>query len=244
MLPRPFAPLPMFRTLANLALLTGLALAVPACHPHARAPLSTLNVAPDLDDPERDEWQMPHAIVDALEIKPGMRVVDLGAGTGYMMPFLGPAVGPEGKVYAVEIQQDFLAMLRVRAHHEQLPQVEVVQDTATTLPLPEKVDRVLLLDTYRELEEPMAMLRAIRAALKPGGLVVVVDTRPDPLVEGPPPEQRVAPGSVEAEARGAGLTVIADSTYLPRQYLLVLADADHAAQLPSTSTPTSTSPAP
>ena len=128
-------------------------------------------------------------------------------------------------------------MLRYRTHHEQLANVEVVEDTATSLNLTEKVDRILLLNTYRQLEEPLAMLKAIRAALKPGGLVVIVDARPDPLVDGPPPEQRLSPTTVEAEARGAGLTVIADSTHLPRDYLLVLADQSDAVPMPSTPTP-------
>ena len=209
-----------------------------ACTPHARAPLSDITAAHELDAPDRDEWQMPHAIVQALEIKPGMTVVDLGAGTGYMLPFLSEAVGPTGKVYALEIQKDFATKLRYRTHHEQLANVEVVEDTATSLNLAGKVDRVLLLNTYRQLDEPIAMLKAVRAALNPGGLVVIVDARPDPKVEGPPPEQRVSPTSVEAEARGAGLAVIADSTHLPRDYLLVLADEDEAAKLPPASTPT------
>ncbi len=220
-----------------LPMILALPLAV-ACTPHARAPLSDLNAAHEFDAPDRDEWQMPHAIVQALEIKPGMKVVDLGSGTGYMLPFLAEAAGADGKVYAVEIQKDFATMLRFRTHHEQLANVEVIENTVSTLGPTEKVDRVLLLNTYRQLEEPIAMLKAIRAALKPGGLVVIVDVRPDPRVEGPPPEQRVSPNSVEAEARGAGLTVIADSTFLPRDYLLVLADKDEAAKLPPAITPT------
>ncbi len=208
------------------------------CAARQPAPLSDINHAHEWDAPDRDEWQLPHAIVQALEIKPGQKVVDLGAGTGYMLPFLAEAVGPEGKVYALEVQKDFATMLRFRTHHEQLNNVEVVEDTATSLNLTEKVDRVLLLNTYRQLEQPIAMLKAIRASLKPGGLIVIVDVRPDPHVEGPPPEQRLHPSTVEAEARGAGLTVIADSTHLPRDYLLVLADEEEAAKLPATSTPT------
>ena len=219
------------------ALCLALSLAT-ACTPHARAPLSDLTTAHEWDAPDRDEWQMPHAIVQALEIKPGMKVVDLGAGTGYMLPFRSEAVGPEGKVYAVEIQKDFATMLRFRTHHEQLANVEVIEDTAISMTLTEKVDRVLLLNTYRQLEQPIAMMKAVRAALNPGGLVVIVDVRPDPRVEGPPPEQRLSPNTVEAEARGAGLTVIADSTHLPRDYLLVLADAEEAAKLPPSATPT------
>lgn len=210
-----------------------------ACTPlRTHAPLSDLTGAHELDAPDRDQWQMPHTIVHAMEIKPGMKVVDLGAGTGYMLPFLSEAVGPTGKVYAVEIQKDFATMLRYRVHHEQLGNVEVIEDAAATLSLPTKVDRLLLLHTYRELEQPIAMLKAIHAALNPGGLVVIVDARPDKLVEGPPPEQRVSPGTVEAEARGAEFTVIADLTVLPRDYLLVLADEDEAARMPPSSTPT------
>ena len=186
-----------------LPLFLALPLAV-ACTPHARAPLADINNAHEFDAPDRDEWQRPHAIVEALEIKPGMKVVDLGAGTGYMLPFLSEAAGAEGKVYAVEIQRDFATMLRYRVHHEQLANVDVVENSAASLGLTEKVDRVLLLNTYRQLEQPIAMLKAIRASLKPGGLIVIVDVRPDPRVEGPPPEQRLHPETVEAEARGAG----------------------------------------
>lgn len=218
---------------ARLPLLLVLTAALAAaCGSHARAPLSDLTLAHEFDAPDRDDWQMPHAIVQALELQPGMSVVDLGAGTGYMLPFLSQAVGADGKVIAVEVQADFLSMLRVRAHHEQLPNITVLEDTATSLPLTEKVDRVLLLDTYRELEQPVAMLRAVRAALRPGGRVVIVDARPEPQIEGPPPEQRLSAQTVEAEARGAGLAVIADSDHLPRQYLLVLADESEAAKLP------------
>ncbi len=219
-----------------LPLFFALPLAV-ACAPRVHAPLSDINTAHEWDAPDRDEWQLPHAIVQALEIKPGMKVVDLGAGTGYMLPLLSEAVGPQGKVLAVEIQKDFATMLRFRIDHEQLANVEVVEDTATSLGLTEKVDRVLLLHSYRQMEQPIAMLKAIRAALKPGGLVVLVDARPDPRIEGPSPEQRLSPSTVEAEARGAGLEVIADSTHLPRDYLLVLADEDEAAKLPHAVTP-------
>ena len=219
-----------------LTLILVLPMAV-ACAARPHAPLADINHAHEWDAPDRDEWQMPHAIVQALEIKPGQKVVDLGAGTGYMLPFLSEAVGAEGKVYALEVQKDFATMLRFRTHHEQLGNVEVIEDTATSLNLPGKVDRVLLLNTYRQLEHPVEVLKAIRAALNPGGLIVIVDVRPDPRVEGPPPEQRLHPDTVEAEARGAGLTVIADSTHLPRDYLLVLADEVEAAKLPSVNTP-------
>lgn len=209
-----------------------------ACTPHARAQLTDPSLAHELEAPDRDQWQLPHAIVQALEIQPGQRVVDLGAGTGYMLPFLNEAVGPTGKVYAVEVQKDFISALKLRVHHEQLAQVEVLEDTQTALPLPEKVDRVLLLDTYRELEEPIAMLRAVRQSLKPGGLVVIVDARPDPGVEGPPPDQRLSAHTVEDEARGAGLTVVAESEHLPRQFLLVLAETGDAARMAAGVTPT------
>ena len=92
-------------------------------------------MAHELDDPGRDEWQNPHWLIQWLELKPGMTVVDLGAGTGYMLPFLADAVGPGGKVYAAEIQDDFVALLKQRIHQEQLGNTEVIKTTVNTLPV-------------------------------------------------------------------------------------------------------------
>ncbi len=197
-----------------------------ACASRRPARLFSPASAAKLDAPERDSWQKPQVLIDTLRIRAGMTVVDLGAGSGYLMPWLSRAVGPSGRVYAVEIQPEFVQMLKKRVETEKLDNVTVVQSTAVDVPLDELADRVVLLDTYRELEEPVAMLKTIKTLLKPTGRLVVVDTRPEEAIPGPPLSERVEVETVEAEARGAGFVATLQFDVLPRQYCLVFVNAE------------------
>lgn len=199
--------------------------------PRKAAPLTPLQAAASFDDPARDRWQKPDVLVRTMRIEPGMKVVDLGAGTGYLLPHLSRAVGPTGKVYAVEIQPGFVELLKKRVAAEKLSNVVVLQSTAQDLPLGELVDRVVLLDTYRELQDPLAMLAALKGRLQATGRLFVIDARPDPpapgpQLPGPPPEQRVSEETVEAEARGAGLVASLRFDVLERQYVMMFVNAE------------------
>lgn len=164
----------------RIALLTGL-VAVACCAQVAKEANSgyktvegRASVAATLVDPSRDARQKPKELVDALALKPGMTAVDLGTGAGYMLPFLSPAVGPSGRVIAEDIQTDFLDKARDRA--KGLGNVEFVLGSETDPKLPlGAADLILVLDAYHHFDYPEKMLASLRASLKPGGRLAIVE---------------------------------------------------------------------
>ena len=111
-----------------------------------------------------------------LGLRPGMAVADVGAGTGLFMEELAHGVGSTGTVYAVDLAPAFVEHLRQRAAEHELKQVQVVQCTDRSIELPSgSIDVALVCDTYHHFEYPTLTLASIATALKPGGLLVVVD---------------------------------------------------------------------
>ncbi len=117
-----------------------------------------------------------HEIFDLLELRDGMSVGDIGAGTGLFLEPMANAVGPEGAVYPVEISTKFVEHLRARAEEMKLPWIEPVlcDERSVCLP-PESIDVAFVCDTYHHFEYPESTLASIRAALRPGGRLVIVD---------------------------------------------------------------------
>ncbi len=133
-------------------------------------------VANGLANPERDNVQKPGQLVKDMGVRPGMTVADIGTGIGYMLPFLSRAVGPEGKVIAEDIFDDFLEGARQRAESGKLANVAFVKGSATDPNLPEgQLDMALALDVYHHFDYPEKMLAAIHKALKPEGRLVIVE---------------------------------------------------------------------
>jgi SAM-dependent methyltransferase len=129
-----------------------------------------------LESERREVTAEREAIVAALELREGMVVADLGAGTGLFLAALSRALGPSGKLFALDIVPDFVAHLRERVASEGLVNVEVVEVTATDPMLaPDSVDLVFLCDVYHHLEYPSVVLPRLRAALRSGGKLVIVD---------------------------------------------------------------------
>ena len=115
-------------------------------------------------------------IVEALALSPGMTVADIGAGTGLFLPAFHREVGPEGRVYAVDISPKFLEHLRERAEREDLARVEVVKALEDSVELPAaSVDVAFVCDTYHHFEYPRSTLDSLYAAIRPGGSLMVVD---------------------------------------------------------------------
>ena len=172
------------------------------------------------DDPERDAWQRPADVVAAMAIAPGMTVADVGAGTGYFEPYLSRAVGPEGKVVAVDIEPDMVRWLAERAKREGLANVEVVRGAAADPNLPSgSIDRVLVVDTWHHLDDRGAYAKKLAASLRPGGVVIVVDfTKESP--HGPPPKARLAAEEVTADLAQAGLATRPLAVGLPHQFVI------------------------
>jgi SAM-dependent methyltransferase len=171
------------------------------------------------DDPERDAWQKPHAVIDALALKPDAVVADLGAGTGYFAARLANML-PKATVYAVDLEPDMVKYLGERAKREGLANLRPVQAAAGEARLPAKVDLVLLVDVYHHIEARERYFRALAASLRPGARVAVIDFRLD-SPEGPPKAARIAPEQVKAELSRAGYVLAEEHAFLPRQYFLV-----------------------
>jgi predicted methyltransferase len=175
------------------------------------------------DDPERDAWQKPHAVIQALALKPDARVADLGAGTGYFSARLANML-QKGLVYAVDIEPDMVRFLSERAKREGLRNMVAVAGIPDNPRLPEKVDLILLVDVYHHIEDRARYFRRLSASLRPGGRIAVIDFTLD-SPEGPPRAARVAPEKVKAEMQAAGHVLAAEHRFLPYQYFLVFRPA-------------------
>ncbi|MEX2241877.1 MAG: class I SAM-dependent methyltransferase [Burkholderiales bacterium] len=175
------------------------------------------------DDPERDAWQKPHELIQALALQPDARIADLGAGTGYFAARLANML-PRGRVYAVDIEPDMVRYLEARAEREGLGNMLALEGKADDPRLPAKVDMILLVDVYHHIEDRARYFRRLRLSLRPGGRVAIIDFKLD-SPEGPPRAARIAPETVKAEMNAAGYAAAAEHSFLPYQYFLVFRPA-------------------
>ena len=126
----------------------------------------------------RDGWQLPERVIEVLQPEPGDVVADIGSGEGYFLPWLSAAVGPTGKVYAVEVDEQLVKDLEERVETEGLSNVEVIHGTFEDPRLPDgSVDLVLTCNTYHHIEDRSAYFARLRTDLKPDGRVVHIDPR-------------------------------------------------------------------
>ena len=180
-----------------------------------------------LEGPDRDQWQRPEQIMDALGIADGAVVADLGAGGGWFTIRLARRVGPNGLVYAEDVQPEMIAVIGRRVQREGLSNVRTVLGTANDPRLPRGLDAVLIVGAYHEMEDPadpraiVELLKNVERSLKPQGRVGIVDFNPGGGGPGPAPEERVAPAAAIKAAAEAGLQLIAQEAVLPFQFLLV-----------------------
>jgi predicted methyltransferase len=163
-------------------------------------------------------------IVDAIGLEPGMNVADVGAGTGLFEPLLSLLVGPAGRVRAVDIAPLFVEHLRQRALADALGNVEasLCTETATGLP-PASADVVFLCDVYHHFVQPARNLESIRATLKPGGRLVIVDFEKEPgrSSDFVLHHVRASKATVRAEVEAAGFALEREEKILAENYFLV-----------------------
>jgi ubiquinone/menaquinone biosynthesis C-methylase UbiE len=176
------------------------------------------------DDPRRDTWQKPAEVVGALDLKTGMAVADLGAGTGYFLRYLSAAVGETGTVFAVEVEPNLLVHIRKRCEEESTRNVvpTLASPDNPRLP-PRRVDLVLIADTYHHINDRLVYLRRLADVLTQGGRVAIVDWFKRELPEGPPPSHKLSRQHVLDEMRAADYELIEEPTFLPYQYFLIFA---------------------
>jgi len=175
-----------------------------------------------LERPEREEEEKPTVMVEALKLKPGDAVADIGAGTGYLSWRLAQKVGEKGVVYAVEIQQEMLDLLGAKMAGRKVTNVKPVLGTITDPKLPAgAVDLVIMVDVYHEFDHPYEMMQAICRSLKPGGRVVFVEYRgEDPTV---PIKlvHKMTEAQVRKEAAVHPLEWVETIKTLPRQHIII-----------------------
>ncbi len=170
----------------------------------------------------RAELEKPEMVIEAMEIREGMTVAEIGAGTGFFSRRLAKAVGPSGKVYAEDIQPEMLDLLKQNSAKEEIGNVIPILGTETDPKLPGKVDRILLVDVYHEFQKPEPMLAAMRDSLAPGGTVILVEYR----LEGETAshiniKHRMSVDQVLAEWTGAGFLLLNQIETLPSQHLFI-----------------------
>jgi predicted methyltransferase len=183
-----------------------------------------------LESPDREVWQKPDQIMDALGIADGSVVADLGAGDGWFSIRLSHRVGPNGRVWAEDIQPAMVSAIERTIARENLRNVRPLLGAPNDPRLPAGIDAVVMIDVYRELDippaDPVKLLSNVAKTLAPGGRIGVVDFNPGAGGPGPAPDERIDPEQVIAAAMAAGLRLIAHDPHVnPFQFLLVFGRA-------------------
>jgi SAM-dependent methyltransferase len=175
------------------------------------------------DDPQRDAWQKPRQVIQALQLDADAVVADIGAGTGYFAVRLARMV-PKGKVYAVDTEPDMVKFLAERAKREGLGNLVALQGRPADPGLPEKADLVILVDVYHHVGDRERYFARLRDSLAPGGRLAIIDFRLDSPT-GPPRRARIPAEQVKTELQRAGYALSREHGFLPNQYFLVFQPA-------------------
>jgi SAM-dependent methyltransferase len=186
------------------------------------APVMGVSGADWLERSERELEENPNVALDALGLKPGMTVADVGAGTGYMTLRMAARVAP-GKVYAEDVQPEMLRRLRQNALKANLQNIETVLGSEADPKLPAaQLDLILLVDVYHEFSQPQKMLRKMREALKPDGRLVLLEYRKEDPTIPIRPEHKMSVQEVRIELEAEGFHLDQVNEKLPRQHILIL----------------------
>ncbi len=196
-------------------------------HPSDRTGRSvpTDEYAAGMEHPDRDRWQQPAKLVEAVGVHEGSVVADFGTGSGYLLPYLDRAVGPTGHVVGTDIDPDLLALARRRVERERLTRVELRRGEPTDPALEDDTyDVILVVDTYHHVADPIRreLMRTLALALAPGGRIAVVEFRDGDLPVGPAPGHKLPRVQVEREVTDAGLRIARTHEFLEFQYVLEL----------------------
>ena len=172
---------------------------------------------------DRNDWQQPDRVMSDLGMKPGTRVADIGCGEGYFTLRLARAVGPQGLVFAVDINARALAVLKKQADQQLLTNVTVVVSESTDTRLPvESVDVLLISDVLHEVPEMqrLPLVQSAVRALRPGGFLYLIDYRKSRDVKFDPYEKLIPRDELVRICTDAGLRLDAEFHYLKYQVFL------------------------
>lgn len=209
-----------------LVIVAGVTLEAQRRHPVSGrmfAPVMGVGGAGWLERPERENEEAPTKAIDALDLKAGMTVADIGAGSGYYTARMAKRVGPAGRVYATDIQPGMIELLNRRVTSEGLTNVTTILGGMDDPKLPpQSIDLAIMVDVYHELQQPQVFLQMLKQVFKPGGRLVLVEFRKEdpkvPILE--VHKMSVAEVRQELEAEGYVLDRVID--VLPWQHILVL----------------------
>jgi ubiquinone/menaquinone biosynthesis C-methylase UbiE len=175
-----------------------------------------------LERPEREQEEAPSQAIAALNIRPGLVIADIGAGSGYYTLRLARAVGPSGRVYATDIQPEMLTLIRKKIDPTSPRTVELILGTETDARLPAAaIDMALMVDVYHELAQPQIFLRSVKGALKPDGRLVLIEFRKEDASVPIRAEHKMSirEARMELEAEGFRFDRVID--VLPWQHILI-----------------------
>jgi cyclopropane fatty-acyl-phospholipid synthase-like methyltransferase len=176
------------------------------------------------DDPARDKWQMPSQVVEALHVQPKDIVADIGAGTGYFAFRIAKAQ-PKSKIYAADVEKDMLTFLAEEAKRQDTKNVVPFEIKTSKPELPEKVNLVLIVDTFHHIDDRVQYFKDLQSSLTPDGRLVIVDfTEKSPV--GPPKDHRIDKSEVISELKESGYSLSNDKEFLPYQYYLEFRKTD------------------
>jgi ubiquinone/menaquinone biosynthesis C-methylase UbiE len=173
----------------------------------------------------RDEWQKPVEIIEALDLKPGDAVADIGAGAGYFTGWLSQAVGPQGQVYAVDISEEAIRLLNEKIGFYPIKNIKPVLCTESELKLPpQSLDLAFLLNTFSVVKEKETMLANVMMALRDRGRLTIIDWNAGKNgPPGPPRDERLSEERVIKMAEQTGFRLVHRHEMLPSQYFLEFA---------------------
>ena len=175
-----------------------------------------------LEDPKRDEYQKPHEVLMALDLKPGETIADIGSGSGYFTLRFAAHVGAEGRVFAVDIDPEMVRHLNRRLRDAGVRNVQTILAEPSDPLLPDaSVDRFVVVDTWHHIEDQLGYLALMKKMLKTGGQVVMIDFQKKELPFGPPLEMKIAREDLVRQMEGSGFHLMKEHTFLPYQYFLV-----------------------
>lgn len=178
--------------------------------------------AKEFDDPKRDQWQKPSEVVQHMNIKPGMTVADIGAGTGYFLPHLDRKVGENGKVMALEVEPSLIKHMNARIKNEDLQRtMTYLIETNDPQLKNSKVDRVLIVDTWHHIGDRISYAKKMKEGLQKNGKVFVVDFEPGKKGPGPGDHHRLKAKDIVKDLKAAGFQARVIQEGLPYQYIVV-----------------------